>query len=43
MYGINIELKPCPECGQDEDFLVDEEREIVTCICGVIVIEPVIH
>lgn len=43
MYGIKIEFKPCPECGQNEDFLVDEEQEIVTCICGVIVIEPVIH
>lgn len=43
MYGIKIEFEPCPECGQDEDFFVDEDREIVTCICGVIVVKPVLH
>ncbi|WP_299013287.1 hypothetical protein [uncultured Photobacterium sp.] len=43
MTELIVELKACPECGQDSEFFFDEERETVTCICGAIISEPVFH
>ncbi|WP_265697354.1 hypothetical protein [Photobacterium obscurum] len=39
----NFDFEPCPYCGQYEEYWVDEEREIVTCICGAVILQPVLH
>ncbi|ELR65753.1 hypothetical protein C942_00839 [Photobacterium marinum] len=43
MTDEGVELKVCPVCGQEEEYLVDELRETVICICGAIIDEPVFH
>ena len=37
---LKIDLKPCPECGQNEEFFMDDEQETVICVCGKKIIEP---
>lgn len=42
---INIEPppEPCPECGKLDEYWVDEQLEIITCVCGAIISKPVYH
>lgn len=33
----------CPKCKQDDEFWIDDERNTVTCICGVVIEERIYH